>query len=243
MNAARVGLVSAGMSYETFFMFTQGLSKPIRVPVGTLQRALAHVDEVTKTLGFKVEKYKDNRAHWRVKEPGKRVTDAEYCRTVDEHNRWVRCFYADLAGWSNTILNGATSELLTVEGAASFWHGLQLLDVPPARWTKRYYRDRMEHLYEVMRGRPDQGVTMDAKPLSAKQAAAVINLFAAYLDDHDLRLDCPNGHDMLKSSYDGGYTWCEKCGPVDENDVLEQADRCRKRGCPIKAEYGDKDAT
>lgn len=66
----------------------------------------------------------------------------------------------------------------------------------------------------------------------------MINLFAEFLDKHDLRLDCPNGHDTLKSSYDGGYTWCEKCGPVDENDLNFQAAHCPKRGCPIKADFG-----
>lgn len=227
------------MSYKTFFMFTSGLAKPVRVPVGTLERARAHVAEVTSTLGFEIEKYEENPAYWRVREPGPRVSDAEYCRIVDEHNQWVRRFYDNLAEWSNTILKGKDSELLTVEDAASFWHGLQFLEVPPARWTRRYYRHRMDHLFEVMRGREDEGVTLDAKALTAKQAAAVVNLFSAYLDNHDLRLNCPNGHDMLKSSYDGGYTWCEKCGPVDESDVSHQAAYCKKRGCPIKKEYGD----
>ena len=229
------------MSYKTFFMFTSGLSQALRVPKGTLAAAREHVAVVTKTLGYKIEKYKDNPAHWRRKEPGKKITDAEYCRTVDEHNQWVRRFHADLSKWSQTIMKAEDSEVLTPEDAATFWHGLELLEVPPARWTKRYYRDRMEHLFEVMRGRPNEGVTFDAKSLSEKQAAAVINLFSTFLDDHDLRLDCPNGHDILKSGYDGGYTWCEKCGAVDEYDLEHQAAYCRKRGCPIKKEYGGND--
>jgi hypothetical protein len=227
------------VSYETFFLFTSGLSKAMRVPKGTLAAAREHVATVTKTLGYKIEKYKDNPAHWRRKEPGDKVTDAEYCRTVDEHNQWVRRLHADLSKWSQTIMKADDSEALTPEDAATFWHGLELLEVPPDRWTKRYYRDRMEHLFEVMRGRPNEGVTFGAKPLNEKQAAAVINLFSVFLDDHDLRLDCPNGHDNLKASYDGGYTWCEKCGPIDEDDVTEQANTCRKRGCPIKAQYAD----
>jgi hypothetical protein len=42
---------------------------------------------------------------------------------------------------------------------------------------------------------------------SPKQAAAVVTLFAEYLDDYDMRLDVPNGHDYLASSYNGGYDW------------------------------------
>lgn len=225
------------MSYQTFFMFAQGLAKPVRVPRGTVEAMRTHVADVTKVLGFKVEKHKDNPAHWRKKEPGKKVTDAKYCCTVDEHNRLVRRFYDDLAKWSHTILKGEDSEVMTVEDAVSFWHGLELLEVPPSRWTKRFFRERMECLFEVMRGRPVEGVTFDAKALTSKQAAAVVNLFSAYLDDHDLRLDCPNGRDQLKSSFDGGYTWCEKCGPVDEGDFSDKVENCSRQKCPLKAEY------
>ena len=93
----------------------------------------------------------------------------------------------------------------------------------------------MEHLYEVMRGRKSEGVTFGEKALTTKQAAAVINIFSPYLDHDDRRLDVPNGYDYLASSYDGGYDWCEKCGAMRPED----ADACRKRKCPIRAERGE----
>ena len=104
--------------------------------------------------------------------------------------------------------------------------------MPPERWTDDYFRDRMEHLYEVMRGRESEGVTFDAKPLTEKQAASIIRIFDQFLDPCDLRLDVPNGRDYLASSSDGGYDWCEKCGPMVWDDVGD----CRKRGCPLLKE-------
>ncbi len=122
--------------------------------------------------------------------------------------------------------------MMTPEDAQSFWHGLQQIYVPAHRWTSNYYRDRMEHVYKVLRGSESEGVTFDCKGLSPKRAAAVINLFSEFLDRYDLRLDVPKGRDQLASSSDGEYDWCEKCGAVDPDDGRA----CRKKACPIRDE-------
>ena len=227
------------MSYHPYFALSTGLAKPIRVPKGTLQKCLNHVARVESILGFETTQYLDNPPHWKSTKPKEGVTDEVLCQIADEHNHFVRYLYEDLAKWSKTLLKAADSERLTPKDAARFWHGLQTIAVPPERWTRDYYRGRMEHLYEVMRGNSSEGVSFnDKKALTPKQAAAVVCLFSEYLDKGDLRLDVPNGLDRLKSSYDGGYTWCEKCGPIDEDDLDTQAESCPRRECPIKEEYG-----
>ncbi len=57
--------------------------------------------------------------------------------------------------------------------------------------------------------------------------------YLSYLDAHDLRLEAPMGCDYLASSSDGGYVWCEKCGAVTEEHLLQ----CKRRGCPPQKEY------
>jgi hypothetical protein len=247
------------MSFRVFFLFSSGLNAPITVPKGTLAACQDHVSRVERLLGFKQTKYLDNPVHWESTAPKDGVSDALLCAVADAHNRWVRWLYHALGKWSEASKKGeplsdgwwpnqfqrehedafrlmagnygkpAETEELTPEGAQTFWHGLVDIDVPPQRWTSDYYRERMEHLYEVMRGKEHEGVNFDEKPLTPKQAASVIRLFETYLDSHDLRLDVPNGYDYLASSSDGGYEWCEKCGPAHPDD----ADACRKKGCPI----------
>jgi hypothetical protein len=227
------------MSFQVFFMFASGLATPLKVPSGTKQRIIDHVLEVEKVLSLKREKFEDNSVHWDHFDDNYRngfpsVTDDEIlCSTIRDHNEWVRSVYKDFADWAEKPV--ADGETITPDDAQEFWHGFSELTVPLARWTDGYYRDRMEHLYEVMRGRSNQGVDFDARPLTVKQAAAVINLFATYLDIGDIRLDVPNGYDHLAASIDGGYTWCEKCGPVHPGDYDDETG-CGKRKCPLRNE-------
>ena len=176
---------------------------------------------------------------WGIQDKWKSIDDELLCKAVEDHNQWVRCIYDEFGYWSQFpylsrkwkrdvksrrqdlpyfaagpderyTKKPNSAEEITPKDAATFWHAFQTLSVPVERWSKDYYRSRMEHLYEVMRGRESDGVSFDAKPLSEKQAAAVVNIFSTYLDSHDLRLDCPKDRDQLKSSYDGGYEWCDK---------------------------------
>jgi hypothetical protein len=224
------------MSYSTFFSMSSGFSKPIRVPAGSKDAIMQHIEEVESILGLKRSKYKSNATHWdffdaRTRAGFPDVEDEILCKTVLDHNDWVRRWYKDFAEWAKKPPVGKT-ETITPKQAVKFWFGFQMLSVQPNRWTGDYYRDRMDHLYEVMRGRENQGVSFDEKALTPRQAAQVINIFSEYLDTNDLRLDVPNGRDELASSYDGGYTWCEKCGAVAEGDE----DYCKKRKCPIREE-------
>ena len=220
------------MSYHVFFSMSTGLSSPITVPKGTLERILERVHFTEEALGFETEQYKDNPKYWRnTKEPKAGVSDESFCAIAERHNEFVRELYVKFAECSEKP--AADGEVITPEEASKFWYGLAIIVVPSHRWTDEYYQARMEALYEVMRGRESEGIVPDAKPLTPKQAAAVIRLFEEFLDPGDIRLDVPLGMDYLASSADGGYYWCEKCGAVTE----EHAAACRKRKCPIQAEW------
>lgn len=222
------------MSFHVFFDFSVGLAKMVRAPIGTKARTLERVRHVESTLGIKrtttgeppttMWDHWDER--WRRGFPD--IDNKVLCETVQEHNDWVRRFYIDLETWAKTPVHGG--EKLKPKDAAEFWHGLHCIKIAPERWTPDYYRNRMEHLYEVMRGREDEGVTLDAPLLSPKQAAAVIRIFDEHLDPADLRLDVPDGHDFLASSYDGGYDWCDKCF---KPKTYEDGAACRRRKCPL----------
>lgn len=224
------------MSYHVFFNFSQGLSRTITVPKGTLSAIIAHVADIESRLKLEREQYNDNPVHWKWHGwPSPELKDDILCRDVEDHNRWVHWLYDCIAEWANNpVENG---EDITPEGAKSFWHGLQTLTVPTNRWTGDYYRARMEELYKVMRGRPTAGISFDVAKLSPKQAGAVIRLFEDFLDPQDLRLEVPKGCDHLASSYYGEYDWCERCGAV----LPEYAESCRKRGCPVQSEWCEED--
>jgi hypothetical protein len=222
------------MSYHVFFSFSSGLAKTMRAPKGTRAAIWQHVEEVEKALNLKREKYKDNPVRWSSWERDwSKIGNEKLCEIIADHNDWVQEMYAKFAEWCAKSVSGGES--ITPKQSTEFWFGFERFKVPPSRWSEGYYRAQMERCYEVMRGRPTDGVGFDAKPLTEKQAAAVICLFSEYLDAHDLRLDVPNGYDYLASSYDGGYDWCEKCGPCHPDDWSS----CRKRKCPLIAEYGE----
>jgi len=216
------------MSYRVFFSFSTGLSGPITAPKGTIERIMDHVASVESTLGIEKTQYKDNPPRWKSTLPKDGVDNKTFCVVAEDHNDFVRELYDSFASWYEKP--STDGEVITPEDAKKFWHGLQLITVPPELWTREYYVARMESLYEVMRGRESEGVSFNEKPLSQRQAAQVINLFSFYLDVHDCRLDVPKGTDYLASSYDGGYVWCDKCGAV----TAEHADACKKRGCPAR---------
>lgn len=223
------------MSYHVFFSFSTGLKKPIMCPKGTFAAIMSHIQNVEETLGLKREQYDNNPVHWNYDWLTDDLDNEVVCQIVEMHNRWVRWLYEEIADWAkNPVADG---EAITQEDAQKFWHGLRTLNVPTERWTGQYYRFRMEHLYEVMRGRPSEGVSLDAEAMTPDQAGAVIRLFSEYLDPQDLRLEVPKDCDHLASSFYGEYDWCERCGAV----LPEYADGCRERACPVQANWCDED--
>lgn len=224
------------MSYAILFDFSSGLSRPLTAPAGTLARIRAHVAHIESTLGLRAERYLDNPAHWaRTDFAG--VDDRVLCDEARAHNTWVLHLYEDFGRWHASPAS-APHETITPEESTAFWHALRRIDVPRERWTEEHYIAEMEHLYEVLRGRPNGGVTSDVRPLSPEQAGAVIRLIEPYCGVGDPRLEVPKGNDYLATSDD--YVWCSTCGrgvEIDDGTGLpEDARRCRRRGCEAKAE-------
>lgn len=222
------------MSYKAFFSFASGINKTIIVPTGTIEKIREHISDIEVTLNISREKYLDNPVYWKHIDYSS-VDDKTLCESAQEHNSTVITFYENLRKWAEeSIISG---EDLTNEIFQELLVGLQLITVPPNRWTGEYYTAKMETLYEVMRGREYEGISFGAKKLTEKQAAQVILLFSEFLDTHDRRLDVPKGQDYLASSYDGGYEWCEICGAVTLDYI---SDRCkRKSKCPLRIEEED----
>lgn len=227
------------MSVHVYFSFSTGLEQPLIAPKGTLASIIQHVEEVEEALGLKRMTVGEGEHeclawdHWdeRWRKGFPDIDDKVLCVTVSEHNEWVRRLYRKFGGWFNSpVENGET---ITPEDAKQFWHGLQTLTVRPDRWTPEYYRNRMEHAFEVMRGRENEGVSFDAKALTPAQAGAVVHLFETFLDPEEARLECPKGRDYLANSDE--YEWCSRCGAMDRDD----ADNCRKRKCPVKQDRKD----
>ncbi len=217
------------MSYRVYFELSAGLAHPIKAEPGTLARAIANVKKVEKILGFKITQYKDNPPRWERMTPAKGVSDKVWCDLAETHNNYVRQLYDQITEWEETPPENY--ETITIEDAQKFWYGLRLIHVPTASWTGDYYRDRMETVYNVMRGNETEGITFDADALTIEQASQVIALFAEYLDADDLRLEVPDGHDYLASSSDGGYCWCDCCG---KPKTWEDTQDCEDKNCPFK---------
>ena len=240
------------MSYHVFFSMSAGFSPgmAMTVPEGTAEACRAHVADVERELGFEATRYKASAPTWggmRVKDG---VTDEVLCRVADDHNGWVRYLYKQLeewssADWSKPPKRGVKTEVLTSETGMTFWAGLHEIIVPPERWTRGYYRRRMEHLYNVMRGLESEGQTFAGEARTPKQAGAVIHAFEPFLGErHQLDLEVPNGLDELRSSYDGGYYWCTGCGPVAWEDWEDEEDEPSETcpGCRAKKKGAEEDA-
>jgi hypothetical protein len=220
------------MAYRVFFDFASGLSKSIKAPKGTKERISAHFAKIESKLNMQAPGG-GSKWHWsNLRDAVSRADSKDLCKAAEEHNTFVRLLYEQLGEWSQKPVKGG--ETLTPRFMKAYWDGLSDISVPNEKWTEDFYRLRMKHLYEVMRGRESEGVIFDEKPLTERQAAQVINIFSTFLDSGDSRLDVPRGCDYLVSSSDGGYDWCEKCGAV----LPEEAESCRKRRCPIRAESG-----
>lgn len=212
------------MSFKVFFELSTGITNPINVPRGTYVAIMKTIANTERELGIERETYNEE-VRWDRWPLVKRndLTDEQYCRSAEAHNREVQRLYRTLAEWSGKPATDKTEEL-TPEMAKSFWLGLSLIDVPPERWTRDYYRARMEEVYETLRGRPKGGMMFDSDALTEQQAADVINLFSQWLDVGDLRLDVVKGDDTLTSSYDGGHSWCSGCGAVRPEDMYDPDD-------------------
>lgn len=210
------------MSFMVFFEFSVGFQRTLFFRKGTYERVLLAVNSTERRLGIRREYY-DGACRWRHPLVIKVVGDAEYCDAVEQHNRMVRYFYSE-CDEADVQATERRSEAISPDMAANLFIGLRLLSVTPEMWTRDYYQARMEAIYQTLRGREEEGMTLDSEPLSVKQAEDVIILFSQYLDVHDIRLAVCKGQDSLTNSYSEGYFWCSQCGAVDYDDLPSEFD-------------------
>jgi len=217
------------MSFKVFFSLSGGIKKSVRVPKGEKKRIAAAIRRVKDALGFKLirETYKDmhgkkeKRLRW-VDEVREDVPDEVLCQEAEDYNAFIRQFYEDLSNWFKHPIKGG--EVLTPKQAEKIWPCLEIINVPIERWTREYFKNRMQAIYETLRGRPSEGMEFDAPPLTTEQASEIFPMFDYLLNEEwsdTLRLAVPKGWDSLASSDDGEYEWCEKCGAVDSDDPCE----------------------
>lgn len=152
------------------------------------------------------------------------VRGATLCKAHERHNGFVRHIYrlfSEASGRSPDEV-GDAFEVVTPEQAKAFWPYLSMVgEIPVELWTREFALARNRDLYEAFRGREGGDMILNAPPLTTEQAAAVINIICRYTDPHEQDFDVPKGHDSLEQSgsYSGdGYTWCEHCGAVREED-------------------------
>lgn len=269
------------MSYHVFFSFSTSLARTMKVPAGTHARILQHIQDTEEVLGLKrkltyTPEGEAQRPGWHWRSPAEdmlamlgpevdrnapqwwladRARDQhqeQMASAVREHNAFVRGLYKDLGEWSKKKPKGETEEI-TVAQSEEFWGGLATLELPRELWTEDHFTAHMEHLFELLTKGESEGVNLDCKPFSIKQADALIRLFEDELDQwgFDLRFSVPldehlKPYDRIAKSSDGGYDWCSRCGPINSDDFHARCAICphaKKGRCDLKnshpAEFED----
>ncbi|HRQ87533.1 MAG TPA: hypothetical protein PLA50_01975 [Bacteroidia bacterium] len=179
------------------------------------------------------------------RERDKRI--AEMGSAVRCHNDRVRRLYEHLREWQGKKWKRGESERITVEQSLEFWGGLQILDLPRELWDREHFTDHMEHLYELLSTGSSRGKTLEGGAFDAKRVADLIWLLEGELDQwgFDARFEIPldenlEPYDFIASSYNGGYDWCSKCGPILSDDFYARCRVCphaKKGECELKNDY------
>jgi hypothetical protein len=211
------------MSYHVYFAFSTGLSKPLRVPEGTLADLWSKIERVESVLGLErtpsyTPEGEDQRPGWSWRSVEKCIraklgerpehhlaarewdSDRERMAEVIEwHNDFVRRLYDDFGKWS-TDLKGKRKgvEVISLEAAAEFWGGLKILEFPRDLWTERCFENHMEHLFTLISKRKSQGMSLDCEAFSDKQKSALIWLLEGELDQwgFDMCFEIPLSADL-----------------------------------------------
>lgn len=172
---------------------------------------------------------------------------ADMANAVRLHNDEVRWLYRDLCEWEKRKWKRGEWEKITAAQSVEFWGGLTILELPWSLWNREHFTDHMEHLHALLTTGESRGTSLDCKPFNRKQAGALLMLFEDAIDQwgFDARFAIPldanlKPYDCIASSYDGGYDWCSKCGPIHTDDFRERCQICphAKRGkCDLKNEH------
>lgn len=270
------------MSYRVFFSFSTSLSQNLRVPKGTLAKITEQIRATEEMLGLtrtptytpKGEKQKpgwqwldteremrkklgprpasEGHQWWLAQRDWDKTKEAMGWR-VRGHNEFVRGLYDDIVRWSKDRLKGRGTETITVGQSAEFWGGLAIIEWPRELWSKEFFTDHMEHLFDLLTRGESRGRSLGCAPYNLRQADCLIRMLEDELDQwgYDLRFAVPltarlQPYDFIRCSHDGGYDWCSRCGPIHEHDFHERClvcPRAKEGKCDLKnshpAEFED----
>lgn len=222
--------------------------KPTYTPEGEPQRPGWSWDSPERAMLDMAGTYADTSTpQWWLHNRQRDQKIREMGETVIGHNEFVRDLYHDLTRWHDREWNPGESETITVEQSRDFWGGLRILEFPRELWDREFYTYHMEHLHALLTTGESKGVVLDCEPFDATAAEALIHLFDAELDQwgFDARFAIPldadlRPYDFIRSSYDGGYERCARCGPINDSDVLQRCHKCPRATtgeCDLKNEH------
>lgn len=228
---------------------TLGLKRELTyTPEGEKQRPGWHwrgtQRSMLETAGPEVDR---TLSQWHLKDRERDALIECMSQAVLRHNDYVMQLYEDLTKWQGRRWKRGEAETITVPQSVEFWGGLQILEFPRELWTRNHFTEHMQHLHELLTTGESRGVSLDCKPFNPKQASALLKLLEDELDqwNFDMRFDIPldenlKPYDMIVASYDGGYDWCERCGPIHTDDFRARCAVCplAKRGkCHLKNDH------
>lgn len=228
---------------------TLGLKRtPAYTPEGEPQRPGWHWrDTETHMLAEAGTKTDSSLPQWWLSDREREARIATMAAAVRLHNDEVRSLYRDLSEWQKRKWKRGETERITVEQSVEFWGGLEILEFPRELWDREHYTAHMEHLHELLTTGESRGTSLNCKPFNAKQADALINLFENEIDQwgFDARFSVPldenlKPYGLIASSYDGGYDWCSKCGPIHTDDFHSRCRVCphaKKGKCELKNQH------
>lgn len=217
-----------------------GLTRtPSYTPEGEKQRPGWHWSSTERSMLDKAGPPVDREQnHWWLQDRERDERISRISSVVRAHNDRVRGLYEDITKWQEKKWKRGEVEKITPKMANEFWGGLTFLDLPRELWTREHFVDHMEHLYVLLSTGSSRGQNLDCPPFDGDQTSALINVFEDELDQwgFDCRFEVPldenlKRYDFLASSYDGGYDWCEDCGPIYSDAFFQ---RCRV--CPAAKE-------
>lgn len=207
-----------------FFAFSEGLKQDIYVSKKTIEYVMHKVGLQMDTLDISdIAEIPDMSSLERFAEKhfeqGHRGDEA-ICEFASEQCKLVEMAY-DMVQKATPEPTTENTALLTQGDFKAILPMLKQVDVPIERWSKDYHRERMDEVYEILRGRPTDKVSWEIPPLTEEQAAGVVWLIDVVLgvDRHQNDLAVCKGQDHISDTNE--YHWCEKCGAVDYDDTHE----------------------
>lgn len=209
---------------------------PAYVPEGEESKGLWRwSNAVADMVAQAGEKTSTTEPQWwlRDREREARISDI-HAAVFNGHESFIEQLYENLGKWAKDGLPvGQETEVLTAEESLQWMPAMVRLHWPSELMTRDVYMEYMRHVGEVLCGRESRGIQLDCEPLTLRQKAALLTFIESETDvgGYDLRAAFPLDEDLedgydVAFSYDGGYDWCSKCGPIHSDAFFRRCAVC-----------------